>query len=541
MPVLRFAIPFLVASLVSLILAALSLAAEKGETVLWAKFNENSLAVVQYKNGKGCDIFSAGCIVVRVNGKPVVEGIGTNVEFNALYPSREKPRIVVVTTETGGNQMVSETRIVDLEKSGKIERQFLFNFAGQIKVKPVSDTKFELTGLFYNDDLGDKVESTLVYDRATGEVYTKPKDGRFDYSRFIGRHPDDLLSDKDARKEILDLLGSRYFKMLRDFAAVADTFVGSEVEATKWISVKACKAHDCTSSQSFILIDIEEATAVVVIKEDNRGLPVFSLWSTAPLSDSQLTMASFHINGWLQQFGAAIEPARGFHILNYANPENDGVSHLAPAPPSEARGQMSTGTGFAISQLGHVLTNNHVVESCKSISLTRPGSDTVEAFIIATDPQNDLAVVKFAPKAGIATASFRSGSIKVGTDVVVFGYPLSDILAASGNIVTGNITALAGMGNDSRMQQISAPIQPGNSGGPVLDHSGRVVAVVVARLKAEVGNPQNVNFAIKSSIATTFLEGAGVPFVYGEGAGDLATPEVAELAQGFTYLISCQN
>ena len=180
------------------------------------------------------------------------------------------------------------------------------------------------------------------------------------------------------------------------------------------------------------------------------------------------------------------------------------------------------------------------MEACKSISLTRQGSDTIEASVVATDPQNDLAVLKFAPRAGISTASFRSGAIKAGTDVVVFGYPLSDILAASGNIVTGNITALAGIGNDSRMLQISAPVQPGNSGGPVLDHSGQVAAVVVARLKAEVGNPQNVNFAIKSSIATMFLEGAGVPFEFGLTTSDLTTPEIAELAQGFTYLISCR-
>jgi S1-C subfamily serine protease len=336
-------------------------------------------------------------------------------------------------------------------------------------------------------------------------------------------------------------LGSRHFRILRDFSAVADRFVGGEFEATKWISVKGCKAHDCMSSQSYLLIDIEESTAVVVIKEDIRGLPVISLWSTAQLNDSQLSMVSLYLNGWLGQFGAGMDPSKGFRVLNYANPENDGVSHLAPAPPSEPRDQKSTGTGFAISQMGHVLTNNHVVEACKSISLTQPGSNTVTASVIATDPQNDLAVVRFVPSTKIAAASFRSGAIKAGTDVAVFGYPLSDILAASGNIVTGNVTALAGMGNDSRMLQISAPVQPGNSGGPVLDNSGRVVAVVMARLKAEVGNPQNVNFAIKSSIATTFLEGAGVPFDYGQGAGERATTEVAELAQGFTYLISCQN
>ena len=71
-----------------------------------------------------------------------------------------------------------------------------------------------------------------------------------------------------------------------------------------------------------------------------------------------------------------------------------------------------------------------------------------------------------------------------------FGYPLSQVLATSGNFTTGIVTALAGIGDDSRFYQISAPVQPGNSGGPLLDENGNLIGVVSSKLDflAEIKN-----------------------------------------------------
>src|ERR1700730_17779896 len=74
-------------------------------------------------------------------------------------------------------------------------------------------------------------------------------------------------------------------------------------------------------------------------------------------------------------------------------------------------------------------------------------------------------------------ASLRSG-VHLGERVALFGFPLAGLLATSGNFTLGNVTAVAGLGDDTRIIQISASVQPGNSGGPLLDYSGNVVGVV---------------------------------------------------------------
>ncbi|MFV3492931.1 trypsin-like peptidase domain-containing protein, partial [Mycobacterium tuberculosis] len=93
---------------------------------------------------------------------------------------------------------------------------------------------------------------------------------------------------------------------------------------------------------------------------------------------------------------------------------------------------------------------------------------------------NDLAVLKVA---GPAERSLPlRPSIRLGEGIAAFGFPHSDLLATTGNFTLGNVTALAGLRDDSRYLQISAPVQSGNSGGPLLDGSGNVVGVVTAKL-----------------------------------------------------------
>jgi serine protease Do len=94
----------------------------------------------------------------------------------------------------------------------------------------------------------------------------------------------------------------------------------------------------------------------------------------------------------------------------------------------------------------------------------------------------------------------------VGESIFVYGFPLTGLLSSSGNFTVGTITSIAGLGDDSRIMQISAPVQPGNSGGPLLDRSGNVVGIIVSKLNAlrlaqvTQDMAQNINFAIKASI-----------------------------------------
>jgi S1-C subfamily serine protease len=147
----------------------------------------------------------------------------------------------------------------------------------------------------------------------------------------------------------------------------------------------------------------------------------------------------------------------------------------------------------------------------------------------------------------LSVASFRFQPL-LGEAVATYGFPYSHLL--SPNFTSGDIAALSGPKGDTRLLQTSTPIQPGNSGGPLLDSSGRVVGVVVSQLNAmammqkDRSVPQNVNFAIQSSVVINFLSVKGVtPNLDNSSAGAQRPPPevVADMAQKFTVQIYCQG
>ena len=224
-----------------------------------------------------------------------------------------------------------------------------------------------------------------------------------------------------------------------------------------------------------------------------------------------------------------------------ANASPNGGKPTGPASKG-ANLQRSFGTAFFVSKEGTALTNSHVVEQCNEIRVGL-GRQESTARILARDEKNDLALLTTSIKPALwATWRFL---LRQGDDVVVYGFPLTGLLASGGNVVTGNVTALSGVANDSRFLQISAPVQPGNSGGPLLDRSGNVVGVVVAKLDAlnvamATGDiPQNVNFAIKGSVAAAFLNSQQVAHTEGEGTAALSTPDISERAKTFTAQVVC--
>ena len=119
------------------------------------------------------------------------------------------------------------------------------------------------------------------------------------------------------------------------------------------------------------------------------------------------------------------------------------------------------------------------------------------------------------------------------------------VLTSDLNITTGNVSALAGPNNDRRLIQVTAPVQPGNSGGPLLDLAGNIVGVVVSKLNAVklaelTGDiPQNVNFAINTDAVRAFLDAQGFPYDTANSDKQLPPADVADLARKFTVLIEC--
>jgi serine protease Do len=210
------------------------------------------------------------------------------------------------------------------------------------------------------------------------------------------------------------------------------------------------------------------------------------------------------------------------------------IKQASAATPKAGGGKNSgrvvgNGTGFFVSSQGHILTNNHVVEKCQGVSIVQASQPTIRASIVARDKANDLAVLKISSKPP-AVAALRNG-VRVGETIAVYGFPLATDLATSGNFTVGYVSALAGLSDDTSKIQISAPIQPGNSGGPVLDHFGNAVAVIVSTATSAIMAsaagvaPQNINFAIKASVAKGFLEANGI-----DADGDAQSKQVYEFA-----------
>ncbi len=228
----------------------------------------------------------------------------------------------------------------------------------------------------------------------------------------------------------------------------------------------------------------------------------------------------------------------------------------------------ATGSGFVVSQEGHVLTNLHVVEGCRTLRIEQPElasrSETNTLWaerqrrlkFIGADKQTDLALLKLygsQPKRNLyrkfpSPASFRAGrGIRAGDSVVAVGFPLQGLLTSDPSVTTGAVSALAGPGDDRRLLQITTPVQPGNSGGPLLDLSGNIVGVVVGKLNALkvallTGDiPQNVNFAISTGAVRTFLDAHSVPYKTAPSSRTLSPADVAAQARKFTVLIECRK
>lgn len=216
-----------------------------------------------------------------------------------------------------------------------------------------------------------------------------------------------------------------------------------------------------------------------------------------------------------------------------------------PPPPKPLKTVEQTGTGFVVSASGHIITNYHVVDGCVGdISANLAGQAPSVLRTVSTDEINDLALLQ-APKTFDEVAVIRSTAVHPGDTVIAVGYPLHGLLTSDFTVTSGIVSSLSGLLNDTRHLQISAEVQSGNSGGPLLDTSGDVVGVVSSKLnalkmvKATGDLPQNINFAIKTGAMRDFLDNSVVSYKTAEPKLELKTAEIARQARAYTMLISC--
>lgn len=165
--------------------------------------------------------------------------------------------------------------------------------------------------------------------------------------------------------------------------------------------------------------------------------------------------------------------------------------------------------------------------------------------VVNSDEFNDLALLEGPADSFKAHVKIRDRAMHSGDSVVAIGYPYHGLLTSDFTVTTGIVSSLSGMLNDTRFLQITAAVQPGNSGGPLFDTSGDVVGVVSGKLDAlkiarYTGSiPENINFAIKTGALRDFLDNSVVPYETAAPGTELKTADIAGSARAYTLLISC--
>ncbi|WP_237132210.1 S1C family serine protease [Pseudohongiella sp. O18] len=227
-------------------------------------------------------------------------------------------------------------------------------------------------------------------------------------------------------------------------------------------------------------------------------------------------------------------------LLSFDSEVSGSIAETAGLEPELA----GSGTAFAVTTEGHLLTNYHVIDGCRALTFQLPGSIPVNAEVLATNQSFDLALLKTDISTD-ATLFQSQRRVRLGDDIVVYGFPLLGDLSSQGNLTSGVVSALSGLNDDLSTFQISAQIQPGNSGGPVFDRYGAVVGVVVSTANQDYfaqqsGNiPQNVNFAITADISQNFLRSNNIGYQSSELSAEMRTADIAEKAQSTTGALLC--
>jgi len=219
-------------------------------------------------------------------------------------------------------------------------------------------------------------------------------------------------------------------------------------------------------------------------------------------------------------------------------PRDHGGDDRRPPP-----GSSFSGSGFAV-DAQHILTNAHVIDGARRIDVASE-KFSAPAEIVLADPRADIALLRVERQL-TAAARFRDPfDVHLGEDIMVLGFPLQGLLGSGPQATAGNISALCGIGNDTGVVQFSAPIASGNSGGPILDQSGLVVAQVhsslnIDRIREGGSNAENVNFGAKGAIVRAFLSTVGIEAQLERAGPVRSRADIVREARSYIFRIKCE-
>jgi hypothetical protein len=268
-----------------------------------------------------------------------------------------------------------------------------------------------------------------------------------------------------------------------------------DVEAVKWYSKAA--EQNITDAQNNLGVHYAFGTGVV--KDYVEGYKWILLAAAKGSENAKELMTVLENKMTPEQIAEGQKLAREF------KPRKEGSGNsTSPENPT------ATGTGFFITDDGYLISNYHVVKNATKVRLLT-STGLIDAKVVQVDAANDLALLKadgrFAP---LPIAASRT--VNLGGTVATIGFPDIGLQGFAPKLAKGEIASLSGASDDPRYFQISVPVQPGNSGGALVDERGNVIGIVSAKLDASVALaasgalPENVNYAVKSSLLLSFLE-----------------------------------
>lgn len=284
--------------------------------------------------------------------------------------------------------------------------------------------------------------SALTSGRWAGGAYTDDETGQFAYCLAATVDPNGIMMSVALTRDLT--WGLVFASENWHLTAKQEIPLRIRIDAGPWLDTKAVAVdHD------IVYLPMAPETTLLELFRHGHRLQLFDgetlTFDLTGTSQLMVNLAACLKTALATEQGDAKPPAAGTEV----------------AKGEDGDGQLSSGSGLLISESGHVLTNDHVIVRCREIWVRRNGEETNrQASIVARDPANDLALLASEFRVGQGEiAAFRTGTpIRAGDAIAVYGFPLAGTLSSTGNVVSGNVTALAGLGDDVRYFQISAPI-----------------------------------------------------------------------------------
>ncbi|MCE9591122.1 MAG: trypsin-like peptidase domain-containing protein [Planctomycetes bacterium] len=280
--------------------------------------------------------------------------------------------------------------------------------------------------------------------------------------------------------------------------AAGDTIPRNTALAVKWYT----RAAEQGNAAAQLALGLLYATGEGVTKNSTEAY----VWCNLAAAHGQTNAAT--VRDTLEKSMTPEQITEAQRLSSRFMPKQTRSEQKTPAFPALRADQ--TGSGFFITTDGYFVTNHHVIADARRVTVrTAQGSFT--AAVVRDDAANDLALLR-------VTGAFPSLHVRGSTGVrpadrvSTVGYPNPSLQGVFPKFSSGEVSALTGPADDPRILQVSVPLQPGNSGGPLVDARGNVVGVVVGRLdqlralKATGQLPENVNYAIKGTLLVSILE-----------------------------------